>query len=125
MLPHVEWDRIAERYAIADVFALLSTHEPWGVVVNEAAASGLPLVLSDRVGAAHDLLEDGRNGVLVRAGDAVAAGAALGELARDVEGRRAMGAASRELVQGWGYEPSIETLVRVVRRIAGDPGATG
>ena len=118
VLPHVEWDRIAERYAIADVFALLSTHEPWGVVVNEAAASGLPLVLSDRVGAAHDLLEDGRNGVLVRAGDAVAAGAALGELARDPEGRRAMGAASRELVRGWGYEPSIETLVRVVRRIA-------
>ena len=29
-----------------------------------------------------------------------------------------MGAASRELVRGWGYEPSIETLVRVVRRIA-------
>jgi glycosyltransferase involved in cell wall biosynthesis len=118
VLPHVDWVRIAERYAIADVFALLSTHEPWGVVVNEAAASGLPLVLSDRVGAAHDLLEDGRNGVLVRAGDAVAAGAALGELARDPEGRRAMGAASRELMRSWGYEPSIETLVRVVRRIA-------
>jgi glycosyltransferase involved in cell wall biosynthesis len=125
LLPHVEWDRIVERYAIADVFALLSTHEPWGVVVNEAAASGLPLVLSDRVGAARDLLEDGRSGVLVRAGDAVAAGAALGELARDAEGRRAMGAASRELVQAWGYEPSIETLVRIVRRIAAAPVAAG
>jgi glycosyltransferase involved in cell wall biosynthesis len=111
-------DRVAEAYVAADVFALLSAHEPWGVVVNEAAASGLPLVLSDRVGAAHDLLEDGRNGVLVRAGDAVAAGAALDELARDPAGRRRMGAASRELVRGWGYGPSIETLVRVVRRIA-------
>ncbi len=85
LLPHVEWERIAERYLIADVFALLSTHEPWGVVVNEAAASGLPLVLSDHVGAAYDLLEDGRNGLLVPAGDPAAAGEAIRALAADPE----------------------------------------
>ena len=44
-------DAVAETYVAADVFALLSTRETWGVVVNEAAASGLPLVLSNRVGA--------------------------------------------------------------------------
>ena len=119
LLPHVEWGRISERYAAADVFALLSKHEPWGVVVNEAAASGLPLVLSDRVGAAHDLLESGVNGVLVRAGDHEAAGAAIGDLARDPERRRAMGAASRERVRSWGYEPSVEALLAVVRRLTG------
>ena len=70
LLPDVPWERIVERYALADVFALLSRHEPWGVVVNEAAACGLPLVLSDRVGAAYDLLEDGRNGRLVPVDDA-------------------------------------------------------
>src|SRR5581483_6183719 len=68
---------VLEAYAAADVFCLLSTHEPWGVVVNEAAACGLPLVLSDRVGAAADLLRDGENGVLVPAGDVDAAAAAL------------------------------------------------
>ena len=63
------WDTIVEVYAAADVFALLSEREPWAVVVNEAIACGLPLVLSDRVGAGHDLLHDGENGVLVHAGD--------------------------------------------------------
>ncbi len=58
-----DWERIAEVYVAADVFALLSEREPWAVVVNEAAACGLPLVLSDRVGAAHDLLRDGRERV--------------------------------------------------------------
>ena len=58
----VDWERIVELYVAADVFALLSEREPWAVVVNEAAACGLPLVLSDRVGAAHDLLRDGENG---------------------------------------------------------------
>ncbi|HEU0246658.1 MAG TPA: glycosyltransferase, partial [Gaiellaceae bacterium] len=52
----IEWEKLVEPYVAADVFALLSEREPWAVVVNEAAACGLPLVLSDRVGAAHDLL---------------------------------------------------------------------
>jgi len=119
VLPELPWERIVERYAIADVFALLSRHEPWGVAVNEAAACGLPLVLSDRVGAAFDLLEDGRNGSLVPAGDAHAAADALQELVADPERRAAAGRASRELMRGWGYEPSIENLVTVARRVAG------
>jgi glycosyltransferase involved in cell wall biosynthesis len=119
LLPDTPWERIVERYVLADVFALLSRHEPWGVVVNEAAACGLPLVLSDRVGAAFDLLEDGRNGVLVPVDDVGAAAEAIRGLAADAERRRAMGAASREIVAEWGYEPSIERLVRAVRRVAG------
>ena len=118
LLPDVPWERIVERYAVADVFALLSRHEPWGVVVNEAAACGLPLVLSDRVGAAFDLVVDGRNGALVPADDPQAAGEAIRTLAADPERRRAAGEASREIMRDWGYEPSIENLVRVARRVA-------
>jgi glycosyltransferase involved in cell wall biosynthesis len=104
-------DRVAERYAAADIFSLLSEHEPWGVVVNEAAASSLPLVLSDRVGAAADLLRDGENGMLVPYGDVEATAAAFSRLAADRDLRRRYGARSRELVSSWGYEPSVENLV--------------
>ena len=108
-------DDLARRYADADVFALLSRHEPWGVVVNEAAASGLPLVLSDAVGAARDLLRDGENGFLVPAGDSDAAAQALRKLAADPDLRRRMGERSRELVRAWGYDPSVENFVAAVR----------
>jgi glycosyltransferase involved in cell wall biosynthesis len=104
-------DTVVEAYAAADVFALLSEHEPWGVVVNEAAACGLPLVLSDRVGAGRDLLADGENGLLVSAGDVERAAGALRRLAADRELRRRMGARSRSLVERWGYGPSVEALV--------------
>ena len=110
--------RLVELYAAADLFALLSTHEPWGVVVNEAAACGLPLLLSDRVGAAYDLVEDGGNGYLVRAGDISGAALALGRLAVDADARRSFGARSRELVRGWGYEPSVDDFVTGVRAAA-------
>ncbi|HXY80250.1 MAG TPA: glycosyltransferase family 4 protein [Gaiellaceae bacterium] len=104
----VPWERIVEVYAACDVFALLSRHEPWGVVVNEAGACGLPLVLSDRVGAAYDLLRNGENGIRVPAGDVPAAAVALRELADDPSLRERMGAVSRELALGWSYEPSVD-----------------
>jgi glycosyltransferase involved in cell wall biosynthesis len=108
-------ERVAEAYVAADVFALLSLHEPWGVAVNEAAASGLPLVLSERVGAAGDLLRDGENGYVVPAGDVAAATDALSRLAADPELRGRFGARSRDLVAAWGYEPSVEALVTACR----------
>jgi glycosyltransferase involved in cell wall biosynthesis len=108
-------DELARRYVSADVFALLSRHEPWGVVVNEAAASGLPLVLSDRVGAAYDLLRDGENGFLVPAEDVGAAAEALRKLAADADLRRRMGERSRELVRVWDYDASVDEFVAAVR----------
>jgi len=112
---HVAEAELAQMYVDADVFALLSRHEPWGVAVNEAAASGLPLLLSDRVGAASDLLHDGENGFIVRSGDVHEAATALNRLAADPALRRAMGARSRELVRDWGYESSVDNFVAAVR----------
>lgn len=115
ILGDVSEEELSGRYAAADAFALLSVQETWGVVVNEAAASGLPLVLSDRVGAAYDLLRDGENGFLVPAEDAGAAAEALRKLAGDADLRRRMGERSRELVRDWGYEPSVENFLEAVR----------
>ncbi len=112
-------DRIVELYVAADVFALLSSWEPWAVVVNEAAACGLPLVLSDQVGAAPDLLVNGDNGALVRVGDVQAAAEALRRLASDPVARRVAGNRSREIVQGWRYEPSVASFVSTVQEAAG------
>jgi len=106
-------------YAAADLFVLPSRHEPWGVVVNEAMAAGLPVVLSDRVGAAEDLVRDGANGRLVPAGDAARFAAAIGEIAADAGLRARMGAESRRIVADWGYGPSVRGFVDAVTTAAG------
>lgn len=49
-------------YAFANCFVLPSTREPWGLVVNEAMASGLPVLVSERCGCAEDLVQSGENG---------------------------------------------------------------
>ena len=114
-LGSVPWEQLREVYAAGDVFALLSRREPWGVVVNEAAASGLPLLLSDRVGAAHDLVHEGENGFVVPADDPQAAADALRPLVSDAALRRSVGDAARLLIAEWGYEPSVENFVAAVR----------
>jgi len=114
-----EPEELPEIYAAADLFVLPSLHEPWGVVVNEAMAAGLPVVLTERVGAAADLLVDGANGRLVPAGDAAALADAIGEIAGDADLRARMGAESRRIVAGWGYEPSVRGFVAAARTAAG------
>lgn len=58
----VTQEQLLDLLARADCLVLPSTYEPFGVVVMEAMASGLPVVLSDRVGSGTDLVEQGVNG---------------------------------------------------------------
>lgn len=94
-------------YAAADLFVLPSRQEPWGAVVNEAAAAGLPLLVSDIVGAGLDLVRDGLNGYRVAAGDIPALTDCWNKILTS-EKRAEMGKQSQELVRGWGYDFAIE-----------------
>jgi glycosyltransferase involved in cell wall biosynthesis len=68
VLGHVDGSAIADVYGNADVLVLPSLYEPWGLVVHEALAYGLPVVASDQVGAADELIDPGTNGYVVPAG---------------------------------------------------------
>jgi len=58
------WDEVPKVLALCDVLVLPSRSEPWGLVVNEAMACALPVVVSERCGAADDLVRVGENGFL-------------------------------------------------------------
>lgn len=94
-------------FAEADIFVLPSLHDGWGVVINEALGAGLPIVASDGVGAAHDLVADGVNGLVTPAGDVGALRDALVLLANDPARRRAMAEASRARNHAWGLDEAV------------------
>ncbi len=93
----LERDDLVPWYAAADAFVLPSFSDQWGMVLNEAATAGLPLVSTDAPGAAHDLIEDGGNGFRVPAGDAAELGNALRRIAADEEFRARASARSLEI----------------------------
>jgi glycosyltransferase involved in cell wall biosynthesis len=62
---------LANYLAQTSFFILPSTFEPWGVAVHEMAASGMPLICSDQVGAAPLFLQEGKNGFQFKAGNEI------------------------------------------------------
>lgn len=88
---------------LAEAFVHVPLWEQWGLVVNEAAAAGLPLIVSDNCGATAELLVEGRNGFTCAAADDRSIAAAFLKLFALPERARAeLGAASRALVGNWG-----------------------
>jgi glycosyltransferase involved in cell wall biosynthesis len=71
-------------------------------------------VLSEHVGAAADMLEEGVNGFLVPVGDVAATARALARLAEDPGLRARFGKRSAAIARAWGYESSIEGFVLAV-----------
>lgn len=112
-------DRLPELYAAADLFVLPSDHEPWGAVVCEAMAGGLPVLLSSAVGSGPDLLREGENGLSFPAGDAISLAAAVRRLLSDPGGLRRMGARSLELIAGYTHEWLEAEFAAAVRLAAG------
>jgi glycosyltransferase involved in cell wall biosynthesis len=92
-------DELPRWYANADVFALVSRSETWGMALSEAAAAGLPLVATDAVGGAWDLIEPGVNGYRVPVGDVEALREALSKALADEAWREHAGRRSRELAE--------------------------
>ena len=70
------YDDLADHYRSADVLVLPSSHEAWGLTVNEALGFGVRVIASNAVGAAHDLLTDD-NGSIVDVADVPGWSAAL------------------------------------------------
>ena len=102
-------------YGIADALILPSSCEPWGLVVNEAMASGLPVLLSQRTGCRPDLLQEGENGFSFDESSEQSITAALERFgaSSDDELLR-MGARSAERIRSWSYDQELAGIFRAL-----------
>ena len=97
-------EQLARYYALAEAFIFPTHTDPWGLVVNEAMACGLPIVATSAAGCTADLVEDHWNGRVVPAGDASRLALAMEELALRADLRVLMARRSRERIQQYSPE---------------------
>lgn len=101
-------------YAAADVFVFPTLHDPWGLVVNEAMAFGLPVIATEAAGCVPDLVQD--NGLVVPAGNINALAAALAQLLTDEALRREMGQRSQRIISAYTVEAARDTFLQAINR---------
>lgn len=101
-------------YALASAFVHTATVDQWALVINEAMAAGLPVILSTGAGAAEDLVRDGENGFTFQPGDADALARHLFAVAHEVD-RKAFAQRSRTLIEEWPLERFATSLHQALK----------
>ena len=101
-------------YTSADLMVLPSEYEPFAVVVNEASCCGCPVVASDHVGAARDLIAPVNPGLIYPCGDLRALSTLLSELCRDLGHLRELGLAAKNHMVTWSPDHTVTGTVAAV-----------
>jgi glycosyltransferase involved in cell wall biosynthesis len=115
LLGFVPWEQLPELYARADGLVIPSRHDGWAMVVNEAFAAGLPVIGTDAVGAAVDLVKPGETGALVPPADVAALAGALLVVPRDAARMgKAARAVAREKLHPARAAARLHAIVRAV-----------
>jgi len=110
-----------EYYAASDVFVFPTIYEPFGLVIVEAMASGLPVITS-RVAGATDVIIDRVNGLLLREpSDVNDLAAKIELLLSNVELRKTMGEHAREAVENLSWNRVAQKTLEVYNRVLSRP----
>ena len=101
---------LAGLYALAEALVLPTHSDPWGLVVNEAMACRLPIIVSSVAGCSSDLVEDGWNGYVVPPRDSEKLSVAIESLVRQPELKQRMSARSSERIRNYSPEACADGL---------------
>ena len=101
---------LAGLYALAEALVLPTHSDTWGLVVNEAMACGLPIVVSSVAGCSADLVEDGWNGYIVPPRDSEKLSVAINSLVRQPELKQKMSVRSLERIRSYSPEACADGL---------------
>ena len=108
---------LPEFYAMSDIFVLPSSSEPWGLVVNEAMCFGLPVIVSDKVGAGGDLVKEGMNGFIYPSCDVSMLAEKLNVLLSDRAFIQKMGKVSQEVISKWSYREGVRGILQCLKSV--------
>lgn len=109
--PKATYDELPALYGLAEYAILPSVSETWGLVVNEAMAAGVPVLVSDRCGCAPELCRTGVNGFVFPHSDAVRLTDLMLRMSDGSVDLGALGEASTSIISGWSPDTWAQSLL--------------
>jgi len=101
-------------YRVGDIFIMPSLKETWGMAINEAMASGKPVMASDKVGCATDLVLEDKTGIVFKVGDIEKCVQFLRKACADRKMVTEMGQNAATLIQFFSFSHIVDSLERVI-----------
>lgn len=111
-----EQSELFEHYFLGDLFILPSYDEPWGLVVNEAMAAGLPVIVSTECGSGKDLIKEGENGFTFSPNNADDLSNKIKIILKD---KKKYGESSLEIIKKWNFNNSYLNFNEVLEKCEG------
>jgi glycosyltransferase involved in cell wall biosynthesis len=111
----VHREELPEYYALADTLIFPTHSDPWGLVVNEALACSLPVIISEVAGCAEDLVQDGWNGFVLPPSDPAQLAMTMARLAGDSGLRLTMASNSKGKIAAYSPAAWAEGVVRAAQ----------
>jgi 1,2-diacylglycerol 3-alpha-glucosyltransferase len=106
---------LAQYYGLASCFVHPSIQEQWGLVVNEAMASGLPVLVSSNCGCAQDLVQEGINGFTFDPQNVDELASCMGQITDRKASLASMGTASQQIIEHFSPQVFAENLLRAAK----------
>ncbi len=106
---------ISKYYSASDMAIVVSDYDPSPKAMNEAMNFELPIIVTDVVGTAYDLVEDGENGFVVKVGDVDTIAEKIDYLNKNRAVAKAMGKKSWEIVKDWNFQKDVKGIEKAVQ----------
>jgi len=110
-------DELIKYFDISDIFVLPSRYDTWGMVVNEAMACGLPVIVTKGVGASGDIVVNGVNGYIVNVDNPQELYLAIKKMLDDEELTAKMSKKSIEIISSWTLDRAVRGFDDAIMRI--------
>jgi glycosyltransferase involved in cell wall biosynthesis len=112
----VKYSKLPEVYAASDLLVHPAEWEPYGLIVNEAMVCGVPVIVSDRVGASCDLVQEGVTGFTYPWGKVEKLAELLRETLSDRQRMQWLGQAAQQRMQTWSSRENAEGTLEAIER---------
>jgi glycosyltransferase involved in cell wall biosynthesis len=110
-------EEIPQYLAVSDVLVLPSISEPWGLVVNEAMAAGLPVLVSERCGCYPDIVIDGSNGFSFNPSSTEELYGLMKNVVEREYDLEKMGYASLEIIKDYTAEKATKIIIETIESV--------